>query len=839
MFHSFEKIGLIIALLLFIQPDVNSKDLNNYTFIISDFSNAPVSMQAVKNGLHYRWSGLSITLNYNKEGNNLLLSPVANKITFQDFADYLKPVINQNPDRVIPIFINYTGPAEALKKAFTESGLSEKLFYLPSGERWPDVEDILANKKNLIVFTFQKARTGNSLFHYAWDYIAEYPNSGIEDPQFDGFYPNGDITKELLLIRDLDIPETQGHRDFVLDINQNQYYINHLLNRWKHTGKRPNFIFSEKSNRFMLPIFPWLNTYKSISGIVKIGEKPLEKVFWKHSNRSISNGSFNFPYLEGEELNLTPYYPGYSFNPKSVTINDEHFITPLTFNATPLTMDEALTGYFPFDNSWLNIANKEEKIKPVNVSFTTDVNRGEVAKLPKNAYIEIGSPDRYGMRGNSFTVSAWIKLNEADSTNDQSILGTSETAYRKGLHLVIREQRPYFGFYGNDQWATKTVPPLEWHHVVYRYNYFNGEQAIFVDGENVGASFNHSSFIGDSTLLIGNSIAQKNFLDGYMDDLFIWSRPLGIEEIQTLYNSGFKPNFTKPSLLSYYRGIPLLIIIMAFIFISYKIIKIRKGRITKPNTARHSKSYTNDQKNALCLFGEFQVYNSEGKELSGSFTPKIKELFLLLLISTIKNPKGIKTEKLTSILWGGFPPAKAANNRSVSFNKLRKIIKTVEGLEIAYNNGYWKVIIGEGLYFDYQQAFSILKDKNNPSREEMELFFHFVKKGVFLNEIHWEWLDEMRGFVTNEIIDTLLRYSSLLDRDEDRELLKAIAERILAIDDLHEKAQKILISLLADGGNINLAKYQFNLFANSYKRTYGEEYKLNFDEFLSANHRES
>ncbi len=827
-----KRILIFLLAVLGLQTAVIAQQFSDLTYVIADLSDANITPQLIQTELFNPNKGLEIKLFYNYSDSKLMLAPLEKGVDFATFAALLKPILQNNTNRIYPLFIDYTGPIRELNDAFTQTGLSKFLYYLPPGERWPLTQEILLMNKNLVVFTFQKTQSVSSYFHYAWDYISEFPHSGNEDPNFDGYYPNGDISKELLLIRDLEIPFSRDPQvAFIQDLNQNQFYINHLLSRWKYTGKKPTFVFSKNNPIGYSPLISWLSTYKSVKGVVRIGDKPMEKVFWKHSNRCITNGFFNFPYSEGEELNLTPYSPGYKFDPQTLIVSNENQLPSYVFSGNPIDLDEGLTGYFSFDDNLENFLDPQLQIVPHNITFTTDVNRGEVVKIPKGAFISIGLPEKYGIKNSSFTVSTWIKLNEVDLGKEYSILGTNEGIYRKGLHLVIRQGRPYFGFYGNDLWSEKIVTPNEWHHIVYRYNYFNGEQAIYYDGKNIGASLSHSSFIGDSTLLVGQAIGVQNFLNGYVDDLFIWNRPIGEEDIQHLFNSEYKPEIIKPETSSFPYYYYLLLLIPALAIFIYGKQKQRKKSgtgIIKSNKKQH------ENKNALFLFGEFQLFNSEGEELSTNFTPKIKELFLLLIIYSVKNKKGIKTDKLTAILWPGFEAQKAANNRSVSFNKLRKIIDSVRGLELIYQNGIWKVVFNEPLFCDYLEAFAILNKNDNPSKKDMESFFHYVKKGVFLAELQWEWLDEIRGIVTNNVIDTLLTYSKLLDEKNDCKTLMACAERILAIDDLNETATQIVIKQLVDNNNLNMAKYRYSQFVNNYQDTYLQTYALKFDQFLSA-----
>lgn len=825
---------LMLFLLLSIPAGVLGQHLSDQTFLITDLTKTELSQKGITSALNVRWSGLFLKVEDRRGNNKLYLQSEAGSQSFDDFAGILKSFLKEHPRRIIPIFIDYSGSVAELNEIITTTGLSEYAFYLPPGERWPETEKILSANKNLLIFTFQKSATGNMLFHYAWDYIAEYPHSGDEDPSFDGHYINGDISKELLMIRDFEIPSSISRASqLVLDITQNQFYINHLLNRWKNTGKRPNFIFAGTFSSSLAALIPYLGTYKSVKGVVKIDDRPMDKVFWKHSNKCITYSYFSFPYSEGEELNLTPFSPGYSFNPQTYTVSGENVLPNLTFSAQPLSIIEGLTAYFPFDDTWENYLDKNEKTKPVKAEFISDITKGNVAKLADSAFIILAKPEKYSIRNNSFTVSSWVKLNKVEQNRDYSILGTPEGVFRKGLHLVIRQGRPYFGFYGNDLWAEKTVIPNEWYHIVFRYNFFNGEQAIFVNGNNVGLSYNHASFIGDSALQVGKSIQQRNYLNGYIDDLYIWNRPLGEEEIRFLHNSEFRPEIArKKAIPDFVWYIPEFILATAIILYVARRLK-RKKRQPVWNPQKKLKTAP-EYKNAIFLFGDFTIYDAKGEELSDKFTPKIKELFLIILLYTIKNKKGIRTDKLTSVLWFGFEPQKAANNRSVTFNKLRKIIEPVEGLRIEFNNGFWSVNFDDTFYCDYYEAYSIMEPKGTPSKPELEKLFEIVKKGDFLNEIHYDWLDEFKGYVANEVIDNLTLLASRVNENENGSLLKEISERILLADDLNEKALQIVIRQLIINNNLNQAKFRFNSFKNNYQTAYGEPYKLSFDEFREA-----
>ncbi|WP_315822601.1 hypothetical protein [Paraflavitalea speifideaquila] len=60
----------------------------------------------------------------------------------------------------------------------------------------------------------------------------------------------------------------------------------------------------------------------------------------------------------------------------------------------------------------------------------------------------------------------------------------------------------------------------------------------------------------------------------------------------------------------------------------------------------------NKDRAAIYLFGQLEVIDKEGNVITKMFTPILKELFLLVLVYTFKDGKGIASEKLYETLWG-------------------------------------------------------------------------------------------------------------------------------------------------------------------------------------------
>ncbi|MCP4668430.1 MAG: LamG domain-containing protein, partial [Deltaproteobacteria bacterium] len=116
--------------------------------------------------------------------------------------------------------------------------------------------------------------------------------------------------------------------------------------------------------------------------------------------------------------------------------------------------------------------------------------------------VELPTASELGLINRDFTVEAMIRIDEFKG-GDETILGTAGSRYSKGLHLVLRNQRMYMGFYGNDLRGKTIVPSDVWCHVAYRYDINKKEQSVFLNGVLDNKAQGHPPFSGNYPVYIG------------------------------------------------------------------------------------------------------------------------------------------------------------------------------------------------------------------------------------------------------------------------------------------------------------------------------------------------
>jgi len=823
------KLLILTTLTLTFQKWCWSNDFSDNTFLIAKISPSAFHNAELWNFLEENnWVALEFDISENRDK-----AVLSNSLTeLSSILEKISMLANADESKIIPVFIHYSGNIHFLDSIIGRSPVAPLIFYLPQGETWPSNEYLVQANRRVIFFIEGEIENESRILHPVDDYALQISASRIT-PNSAILSNESNINKELFKINDferLPIGAVSGR----LGKNMIPDYVNFLLESWLKYGKKPNFINVGNTIMSFDFIVGQLNSFNAVKGLVRTTGKNLERVYWKNPDILISGGRFSFPIRGGEEVILSPFAPGYQMTPSQLIITGE-MTMPEEYSiiANPLNLSSGLTASFEFDGSIKDIVNPDREYTGENFSFSEDIDRGTVLKLPENANILLGDPSIYGLPNSSFTVSCFVKFTDILEFGDNAILGNDEAGYRRGMHLILRSGHPYFGLWANDYMSEEVLKNNTWYHLTWRYIIETGEQAIFLNGKYVGGSDGHPPYSGTSDLHIGSAFSQGASLRGYIDNLQIWDRPLGNEEInrlsldeeiqvETLIPE--KPILSKNRLLIIFVAAAIFLLLLLAWFI---LRKIRSKRIITTGEITPT-----PQINNLQLFGEFRAYDVDGKDITRLFTPKVKELLVFTIVHNLRNNLGASISEVDATLWEGIPAKKTANNRAVTLNKLRKILVRFEQVEIISNTGYLLLKTKGSFFCDYQKAFKLCQIKAGMSRQQLETFFHLVKTGSLLKGIDWPWLDEIRGYIGNQVIDNLLKLATYYQKENKLKELENVAQRILDYDDLSEEAVFLQIWSQQKAGNSHMAKFHFESFCTRYEKALGEKFGMSFNQFI-------
>ena len=376
---------------------------------------------------------------------------------------------------------------------------------------------------------------------------------------------------------------------------------------------------------------------------------------------------------------------------------------------------------------------------------------------------------------------------------------------------------------------------------LYRFSLLEPTYEILAD--SIPYQFNDTHSFAD--LYLDNSGKQLIALTSYTD---IASNQATI----SIFKLAFPPlksiNLLQSKSRSYTMWL-VFVLCLAFICVFFVWRKKISNKATKPvepmqqlNITEESydpivgiKPINNDiRKRSILLFGGFQAIDKEGQKITGEFTPLLKQLFLLILLNTLKDGKGISSFKLKETLWFDKSEEKAKNNRGVSLSKLRLIFEKIGEISINAQDMYWIIQFGDDIYCDYYEALILMERlKKQPEKKDIKRLASIVAVGELLPNLQNEWVDPFKADFSNNLIDLLLnlisRASSL---DIDSALQINIADAIFAHDSLNEDALKIKCRLLVETGKNGLAQKAYSSFIKEYQSLFGAEYKVSFEQLV-------
>lgn len=247
---------------------------------------------------------------------------------------------------------------------------------------------------------------------------------------------------------------------------------------------------------------------------------------------------------------------------------------------------------------------------------------------------------------------------------------------------------------------------------------------------------------------------------------------------------------------------------------------------------------TEQKVSSVLLLGGFQVFDKQGCNITGNFTPTLKQLFLFLLLNTIKNGKGTTSQCLDETFWFDMSKSSASNNRNVNIRKLRLIIDKIGDINIANKNGYWYLYVGKDVTCDYQEITRLLnqiKNKNEVAdKNVINKIIFLASAGALLPNVSAEWIDEYKSAYYVLLTEILLSVVNRPDIKEDSRLLLKISDAILIVDSIDEDAIQTKCRVLYQMGQKGLSKQCFDKFCVEYERLLNAKPDFSYDDIINS-----
>jgi hypothetical protein len=225
--------------------------------------------------------------------------------------------------------------------------------------------------------------------------------------------------------------------------------------------------------------------------------------------------------------------------------------------------------------------------------------------------------------------------------------------------------------------------------------------------------------------------------------------------------------------------------------------------------------------NSIYLFGEFTVRDRNNRDITYMFSAQLKQIFCLILQYTITED-GIASLRLSNILWPDKPADKVKNSRGVTINHLRKVLSELDGIELLYDKGSFKIEQTGGFYCDYSRCIEIVSANEAETRRD-ELI-EIISRGKFLQLSDHPLYDSFKEEVEKKLEPILLVE---MEKSFEAELYLtaiAFAEAITNIDPLNDVALAFQIRSMQRLKMNDEARIRYQEFVIDYKKAMGNDY---------------
>ncbi len=233
-------------------------------------------------------------------------------------------------------------------------------------------------------------------------------------------------------------------------------------------------------------------------------------------------------------------------------------------------------------------------------------------------------------------------------------------------------------------------------------------------------------------------------------------------------------------------------------------------------------------KNTIYLFGSFTVFNRNGIDITHLLTPRIRQVFIYILLNSKNN--GVLSNALNEVFWRDKSDDKVKNLKGVTMKQIRNILSEIDGIELVYDKGYFKVNIDETVcYCDYV-LFSYFMDSSKSITKEQ--IYVILLRGKFLLGESMSVFDLFKTKVDDYLYSYLPLEIDYSFKEHDYENVVRLCNILLSIDSLNELSLSYIIYTLNILGNTQEAILRYSSFVKEYKHIMGEEFMLSYNELI-------
>lgn len=689
-----------------------------------------------------------------------------------------------------------------------------KCIAIPGEDKLNNISDCKKRDKRLFIFAQKKNTFCFSIQRHICNYTVppEFPSNA--DSGFSSNRVNDFVVFRMDNTHQTWPDSLQSHNELVPELFNN------------YTGKLPNFFVTDNPELFFA-FKNLMGQYNWYSANVLHNKKTLNNILWKEMPNMVSYGK-----IHTHEVLISPQKRGFRFSPDVFQFNEINSKETKTFIATPKQIYDDLVLSIQFNKDISNSVEGTTHTPYSNIKYVKDNSRGWCGLFNgKGHYVDYDTGIEFA---DNITISVWV--NPSEINLNHSIMGKGEA-----FSVKFRDGKLLFTSHGiKDHFSDSLVVRKDrWQHLAF----------VFSAGKNV-RFFHNGQFVGEESaaefttsnqsLLIGTNLWDEYF-EGKMDDLAIWNRALSDEEVTLVYNQGLIAEKNSNLIVWLLLGLITLIIILGYyIFVigsrgKKKPSKNADSNYKKANTTKQNDELPQLKGTKINLFGGFHFENRDGEDLTHRFSKRRKQLFITVLIATLRD-NGISSKQLTNNLWPGHSAESAKNNRSTQVKRLREIFYQNSGVNIIFIDKKWKINFQNDVYCDLDRYYYLLiklKKEENYNPKLLNQLLNIIEKGALLPQMEEEWLDGFKSKISDELIEFLLPLYQNKEFMENHKLVIRLCDALLVFDPLNETVLMHKVNTLLLLGKKTLAHECLEHFAKYYQNCYNQPFNTSFADIIN------
>lgn len=238
--------------------------------------------------------------------------------------------------------------------------------------------------------------------------------------------------------------------------------------------------------------------------------------------------------------------------------------------------------------------------------------------------------------------------------------------------------------------------------------------------------------------------------------------------------------------------------------------------------------------NAIYLLGEFTVIDKNCKDITYLFSPKIKQLFILILLYSMED-NGITSKNISALLWPEKDVSKSKNIKGVTLNHLRNIINDINGIELTFLNDTYYFKFSKDMFCDYCQIINSIKQGTANNRSDASILnnLDILTRGGLLPNLQEPWADTFKHAYEEALMEAVNPEIKKIYEAGNYKRALEISKVILNIDPFNDLALKYQLKALRRIKGVEYARKVYDQFTAEYKKSLDVEYHVPFDKICT------